>query len=355
MAGGSDGTAAYTPGYFFRGLRADATLEGLYGCENISHYETVADRLGFLSPARTVILESPIGDDAAEGGYSLMLTCQDWLKLINKSSRPQDILPEDFAAVPEWRQTIAFVEQWHAGNQCGRLMDGLWLEVDMSGPPPAVPVPSVFFGIRHSTEEEYMKVITNGLAAFELEMPPAQKELVRTYFRTIGPLCQGVVVGFMIARPGAPLRLCTWGANLPDVVAGLRQLGITTLENHSAWRDFPNLGLHCMHVNIDIGAVYGAKVGIELKFLAAATVREQQQTRHWPDFIGRLVDKGWCLPQRGRAVLNWPDGHSYHPDPYDFSSPRYKILRTINHVKLDFQPGQPPRAKVYFMYTAAEL
>jgi hypothetical protein len=102
-------------------------------------------------------------------------------------------------------------------------------------------------------------------------------------------------------------------------------------------------------VDFDIGDEFGVKVGIELKFSSVSTIREQQQNR--PDYLEWLVQKGWCFPQRNQAVLNWIGGNKYHPDPDDFWSPRKTIFRTINHIKLDFQPGKQPRAKAYLEYT----
>ena len=91
-------------------------------------------------------------------------------------------------------------------------------------------------------------------------------------------------------------------------------------------------------------------MGIEVKFLSAMTVHQQRKTTHWPDFMEWLVDKGWCMRQKSQAALNWTGGRRYCPDLFDFTGPAPVILRSLNHVKLDFLPNRPPQAKVYLRY-----
>lgn len=347
----SDSTT-YTPGDYFRGLRADATLHNLYGQENSAHYGTIADMLNFLATAKIFILESPIGENANEGGYSLYITRHDWGELVKQSQHSLNILPKNFGVNPVWRGIMAFADQWYAGESlCNSLTKGLWFEFDVSGPPPILPIPSIFFGVKNNSVDNSITAIMNGLTAFNYDLPSIQRDLLVTYLRKMSSLCSSFQVGLMLSRPASPLRLCAFNAKMPEVLAGLIDLGITTLEDYPDFRqEFLHLAPRFLAVDLDIGTVFGAKVGIELRFTSVATIREQRENQRGQAFLEWLVNKGWCLPDKSQAVLNWIGGSKYHPDPDDFWSPRKTILRTISHIKLDFQPGRPPRAKAYLQY-----
>lgn len=348
----SNDSTTCVPGDFFRGLHADATLHNLYGRENSLQYETVAATLNFLTTARTFGLESPIGENVNEGGYSVYIKRQEWAELLKQSQQSLEVLPENFAVNPVWQRIMAFADQWYAGAcPCNSLSDGLWFELDVSGPPPVLPIPSIFFGVKNNTVDESITAIMNGLSALNLDLSSIQKDLLVTYLRTMGPLSSSFQVGLMLARPAAPLRLCAFYAKLPDVLTGLKDLGITTLEAYPDFRqEFLHLAPRFSGVDLDIGDAFGAKVGLEFKFTSVTTLREQRESQPGQAFLQWLVNKGWCLPEKSQAVLNWIGGYKYHPNPEDFWSPRKTIFRTISHIKLDFQPGRPPRAKAYLEY-----
>lgn len=337
---------------FFRGLHADTTLHNLYGQENSLHYEAVAASLDFLATARTFILESPIGENVNEGGYSVYIKRQEWAELLKQSQQSRDILPESFSVNPVWQRIMAFADQWYTGaSLCNSLSEGLWFEVDVSGPPPVLPIPSIFFGVKNNTPDESIRAIMNGIAVLNLDLSSIQRDLLVRYLQTFGPLSSSFQVGLMLARPAAPLRLCAFHAKLPDVLTGLKYLGITTLEDYPDFRrEFLHLAPLFGGVDLDISDVFGAKVGLEFKFTSVATIRGQQKNQHGQAFLQWLVNKGWCLPEKSHAVLNWIGGYKYHPNPEDFWSPRKTIFRTISHIKLDFQPGRPLRAKAYLEY-----
>lgn len=353
MLTAADDAVICTPGDYFRGLRADATLYKLFGRENSVHYETIADTLNFLDTANVYILESPIGEIANEGGYLLYVSRHNWAELIKQSSQSPQILPKNFIANPVWQRVMAFADQWYAGESlCNSLTDGLWFEFDVSGPPPVLPVPSIFFGVENNSAESSVKAIINGLSALKFDLPSIQRGLLNTYVRTIGSLFSHFQVGLMLSRPASPLRICGFGARLPEVLTGLKSLGITQLEDYPDFRqDSLQLDPLFMAVDLDIDTVFGPKVGMEFKFSSVYTIREQQEDKRGRAFLEWLVHKGWCLPETSQAVLNWIGGHKFHPDPKDFWSPRKTILRTISHIKIDFQPGRQPRAKAYLTYS----
>jgi hypothetical protein len=342
----------YTPGDYFRGLRADAALHNLYGRDDSGHYKTLAETLNFIAPARTFILESPIGENANDGGYSLYIDRHDWGELVNKAEHSLKILPENFRVNSVWRRILNFADQWYTGESlCKDLAEGLWFEFDVSGPPPGLPVPSVFFGVENNSVDNSVTAILKGLAAFNYDLPSVQRDLLVTCLRTMGPLCSSFQVGLMLSRPASPLRLCAFNGKLSEVLTGLKDLGITTLEDYPDFQqEFLHLAPRFLAVDLDIGTVFGPKVGIELKYTPVNTVREQRENPSGPALLELLVDKKWCLPNKSQAILNWPGGSKYHPDPDDFWSPRKIILRVISHIKIDFQPGRPPRAKVYLTY-----
>ena len=55
----------------------------------------------------------------------------------------------------------------------------------------------------------------------------------------------------------------------------------------------------------------------------------------WKSLFDLLVEKGWCLPAKGRGMAAWPHmGHVFAEDGV------YRVRQTINHVKLIMDRGE---------------
>ena len=67
--------------------------------------------------------------------------------------------------------------------------------------------------------------------------------------------------------------------------------------------------------------------------------------RDWRHIVERLVALGWCLPEKGEGVLEYPGLHRLFGERGMFT-----LYKGINHVKLSLQEGGV-EAKVYVGFT----
>jgi hypothetical protein len=104
------------------------------------------------------------------------------VQVVKQSQHSLNILPKNFRANPIWRNIMAFADQWFAGESlCNSLTKGLWFEFDVSGPPPILPIPSIFFGVKNNSVDNSIMAIMNGLTAFNYDLPSIQFPSVNTF------------------------------------------------------------------------------------------------------------------------------------------------------------------------------
>lgn len=350
MINSSNNSIIYTPGYLFRDLQADATLKNLFG-EHCTHYQTVADSCSFFSGIKIFGLESSLGTEDSEGGYYFPITCEQLAHLTEQIQDKKSTFGENIANDPVWQQVISFSNKWAKDELLkSELHHRLWFEMDVCGLPPKLPVPNIFF--RTPGDDNSVKAVLDGLKAFSFNLPVMQQELLVKALRALAPTCSFLEIGLLLARPHSPIRLNAFHLALPDILKTLQLLEINTLEDNPDFlQELYSWGPYVRAVNLDIDTSnFGAKVGINFSDPVAVTIRQQQQSEFWPNFLEWLVNKGLCLSHKKQAVLNWSGGHKHCPEPYNFTVESKAILRTFNHVKLDFRLNQAPRAKVYLVY-----
>lgn len=103
------------------------------------------------------------------------------------------------------------------------------------------------------------------------------------------------------------------------------------------------------HLNFDVDGEIQPRIGIE----ASYGVFPKRDTA-WGDLFDRLVEAKLCTPEKRDAVFSWPGytspnraGDRWPMAPH---GPEGFLVRSISHVKLVCQPGQPPEAKVYLLF-----
>lgn len=163
-------------------------------------------------------------------------------------------------------------------------------------------------------------------------------------------------IGVMLARPTPWLRV-----NLKNI----RVEAVSAVLNLVGWRgDFRELGTWLpalasftdgITVCLDVGSEISPRLGLE----CAVQERPGWENRS-AAFLGKLIAKGLCTPEKSAALLAWPGCTDPRdlPGPWPrelarlalLQSPGYftAIHRDISHVKVTLAPGREPEAKVYF-------
>ncbi|SMC89463.1 hypothetical protein [Sporomusa malonica] len=320
----------------------DSSLSRLIGSERCDYIELLTERIGFFPQARNFGLECPLGQEDKRGDFFICLTRSQWGELQ---------LPPGFAVDPAWQKIAAFGAWWlKAANQAAFIRDEVWLEFDLAKPPAAIPVPSFFFGVFGHEPQNYLPAVLAGLKALGVTMPASQGEVLARCLALLAPVCAGFQIGIMLSRPQAPLRLCAFSITGPDLKVIFSELGL------SPFADTPDLDTKlCQNgsvfsaVDLDIGTGVGPKVGLEIDLSQVHSVREQKHSTLWPEFVNRLTKRDWITADKGAGVLAWPGGWR-DGSTDDWLQGEPVLLRTISHIKLDFQQKAPPRAKAYLQY-----
>ena len=101
-----------------------------------------------------------------------------------------------------------------------RAVDNVWLEFDVDGAPPVIPIPSVFFGPQPSGQEGARGVATNrtwmdtydnrdgDTASLRQRIGSRKLEMLSDCFRALSSSEHVFQVGLMLSRGAEAVRLC---------------------------------------------------------------------------------------------------------------------------------------------------
>jgi hypothetical protein len=267
-------------------------------------------------------------------------------------------LPSSLFAHPVWERLRRFGARWDSpGTLLREEVGDIFLEFDVEGTPPEVPIPSFFIEYDRRARR-HLETLEESLALLWGEpLLPAVREQVRACLEALPPGGRISAAGAMFSRRFDGVRLCLQGLG-PDTLPGyLARVG---------WRGAPTEltsllarvdgQVERMALSLDVGAAVLPKVGVECHL---AESLYEPDTARWATLLDSLVAQGLCLPAKREALLAWL-GHTQfrsRPDTLpgnlralsDSLGPQTLpvFLRRINHLKLVLQPGQPLEAKAY--------
>jgi hypothetical protein len=311
-----------------------------------------------LPPVLGFQFESRIGSPAPRVDLlpRLLLTDGSCDALLGLGEAPPTLPPAAWQH-PSWKALAELCREWRkpGGALNAGVMD-VFLEFDLDGPPPEVPEPCIFVDFER-TVHQTRELAKGGLDLLLGERLPAEThQRLTACYEALPRGARAYSVGVMFPRGTATVRLCLTGASLPQWLAYLERIGCSspTAEMQAALGDLPELADR-LALDIDVGPSVGPKVGFEL-FIDAPL----GQTRpRWEKLLGRLVERGLCLPAKRDAALAWV-GHTtqrHHPEAWPESLRRAShelngrglslFLRRLSHLKVVHQPGRPLEAKVY--------
>jgi hypothetical protein len=162
----------------------------------------------------------------------------------------------------------------------------------------------------------------------------------------------------MLSRVFQGVRLYLAGVRLDSIPTYLDAIGWQ--GDRSEVRDLlPWLSpfFEKVELALDVGEAILPRVGMECHVFGSSLPAAKAK---WSAFLDVLVARGLCLPSKRDALLAWM-GHAHArtldgPWPADlrrralaFGPDVSSVLtRTINHIKVVYQPGRPLEAKAYF-------
>jgi hypothetical protein len=272
---------------------------------------------------------------------------------------------------PIWRRVYDFAVRWaDPSSALYRAVDNVWMEFDVDGAPPVIPIPSVFFGLQPSGQEgargvayqpnldEYVPTIETVIRLLSgNELAPRKLETLSDCFRALSSVEQVFQVGLMLSRGAEALRLCIKLRSVERIVEYLAKVGwpgseaevLGVLEPIARLVDYVCL-------DIDVGETVHRKIGLECYFDGLKQPRTEPR---WGLLLDSLVRDGLCTADKRDALLAYPgyvdenaEGISW-PRALRRASQLFggrslsTFIRSLHHLKVVYQPGEGLEAKAY--------
>ncbi|HBB31859.1 MAG TPA: hypothetical protein DC064_08675 [Cyanobacteria bacterium UBA9273] len=269
-------------------------------------------------------------------------------------------LLDRFLVYPLWQ---AFHQEWVDWiSNLSRIVKDIWLEFDLDEQFSQVPIPCIFLNLNQETfnKDFSLREIATGLHLRRLNHP-ASLLLESKLQLCIDSLPNGariVHLGIMLSRPTQVLRVVLAGIPPQQLSWYLEQIGWSESKNTlstlvSTLSEFGDDIL----LSVDVSDTVHPKIGLEFFW--------KKQPPHepgWQLFLDHLVANQICDPAKEKALLAWP-GFSQKADrpelwPQNLTgsdlflgSKAFSVFyRTINHIKLVYQPDRLLEAKGYLAF-----
>ena len=263
---------------------------------------------------------------------------------------------EGVPAPEGWASVQRFLSDWHGGDPGFRAVYDTWLEFDLEEPAGESLVPSFFFGFDHKQGENHPDV-TEHLLAYLRDAPltDGHRAALRRCYGALPPGAQIFQVGLMLSRPVQAVRLCVRGlafSNIAAYLKGLRWSGAADVLRSHIEPLIPfidNVG-----VDLDVTNTVLPRIGLECSISDGPTGRAKVGA-----LLGQLVSQGHCTEEKMRAIGDWLGYCSERTDRGSWPAHLLKaserlgpgvasaFARTLNHIKLSYEPDGTVTAKAY--------
>ncbi len=263
---------------------------------------------------------------------------------------------------PMWVRLLTFLEACRRPSSALQsTLSEIWLEYDADTLPTGIsdglpsespnepshespnesPLPLLFFGLKQAASSGCGHAITTeqalGLLLGDAFQPPWRANVQRTF-----AACANAVfvshIGVMLSRAA------------PAVRVNIKRLDAETVGNYLTqvgWHGDPDeiaalMDTLAPHVDkftlcLDVGCTIAPRVGLECILL------EQPPTEvRWRTLLNRLAEWNLLLPEKQVALLQWPG----QTEQANGSA----MVRRLSHVKVDYWPNRPLRAKGYLWF-----
>ncbi|HEY9608789.1 hypothetical protein [Allocoleopsis sp.] len=269
-------------------------------------------------------------------------------------------LPDKFLTHFVWQSLEQFCREWvEPTSLLYRRVRYIGLEFDLHELPCKVPIPCVFLAWNQETVINNQSLIEIALRLLNYSVSSKLESNLRLCVESLPKGAKVEHLGAMLSRPCQPLRVIMSDIPLKRVADYLIQIGWVdpTSKFFDLLSSLENFGDILRLLSFDIGNTIHPRIGLEF-FPKKSSLDESQ----WQLFLNYLIEIGLCSPGKKNALLTWP-GLSQKADHLELwpkeltggelllGSRAFSIFwRTINHIKIVYQPGSPLEAKGYVMF-----
>ncbi len=248
---------------------------------------------------------------------------------------------------PVWQKIRQFCIQWSTPDTSfyDNIKD-LWLEFDLKTDPPAIPVPSVFFG------SEVASVKTGLNLLLDYPLTSEQSQQIDHILNTLPKTAHLFQTGVLLSRSTSQ-RIRFYMADIST-----QQIG--SYLNHIGWKgDRDSLepilamlspAIKKTNLQLELENAIAPKIAVECYF---------ENREAWKIFLEQLVKIGFCLPQKRDAILRFGgmtrerDAPQYWPRHLQRRSQllgsqwESVLFRRLAYLKMIYRPGMPLEFKAY--------
>ncbi|VEP15567.1 conserved hypothetical protein [Hyella patelloides LEGE 07179] len=303
--------------------------------------------------------ECRLGEKAAQADFLLSVRAAIGGREILAGYKSEPSLPAANFNHPVWKKVRNFSRHW--ANPVSPLYenaDNIWLEFDLDQPPPEIPIPSLFFGVKQTEANtiDYQWVNQTALQLlFGRSLPSQMEQNLENCFKCLPSGAKVFQIGIMLARESEAVRICIRGIKSDRILEYLNSIGWSHEEPKLRTQIAQLSGLvDRIDLDIDVGNVIYPKIGLEC--YVNPSVSQQSQ---WELFLDYLVANQLCLTKKRDALLTYPgysfeqlDSETWPTHLTNVSSllgagVMSFISRNIHHIKIVYQPKKPLEAKAY--------
>ncbi|MGF1471328.1 MAG: hypothetical protein ACFB50_06230 [Rubrobacteraceae bacterium] len=336
---------------------ASGISPALISAPALSHIESVARWIPEPLATNTFGFECRLGEDLPHADFLVVATAARGRSSL-AGLDPSSPLPDRLKTHPVWQRVEDFAARWaDPSSPLHNAVDNVWLEFDVDGPPPEVPLPGVFFGILPDyAPEEVVPPVLRVLSGDGIS--PRVLDNVVECLQALPPHGNVFQVGLMLSRgPVEAVRLCIWTHSKQGLLEYLGNIG-PGLAGAGLRRVLDSLDRMVDHIalDMDVGDRVHDKLGFECYF---SQNRQPSREPRWAAFLDSLVQDGLCTAGKRDALLAytgyteekgatgiWPEALRRASGLLGqrFTS---TFVRSLHHVKIVYEPGKPLEAKAY--------
>ncbi|MBW4509341.1 MAG: hypothetical protein KME64_22885 [Scytonematopsis contorta HA4267-MV1] len=313
-------------------------------------------RLGEITPKADFFIST----NASMGGRDVLAGKHDFINL-----------PEELFTNSVWQKIRDFSLCWaNPESQLYDNADNIWLEFDVDGKPPDIPIPSLFFGVKKLMfpPKKHFR-LGESAHLFQWRTETALKLLganssFKSYdnichcFNLLPPGAEVFTIGVMLSRQSESVRLCICGIPTENIVDYLINIGWT--GSYKIIKELiTNLSKFVNVINIafDVGNIIYPKIGFECP---VGTCKPNDAILQ--KFLDYLIEAEMCLPNKRDALLSYPGfcdeisnselwpTNLINMSNFLGSQQLSTFLKTVNHIKIVYEPEKALEAKAYLFF-----
>lgn len=305
--------------------------------EVLSHIQELEPILSSLTEN---LFECRLGTDSTQVDFSFYLP---------PLTKP---LPESFVTSPVWCAFQDFYDEWiDPRSNLHQNIQEVGMEFDLDKSLSSVPIPCIFLELNRETTYPFPKLVSETLSLLDYPLSPLIESNLRLCTDFLPDEAKFAHFAVMLSRPGLGVRVNIINIPSDQLVDYLQNIGwdystepiADLVSKLSASFDYLVLAF-------DVGETIYPRIGLECYLQ-----KQPSYEPRWQLILDNLVKFGLCTAAKREALLTWSGINKQKHQKEGslswesvFSRSMYSVYwRTINHIKIVYQPGYPLEAKGY--------